>query len=668
MNATFILVFCLLAHKSLQHSLPSQAKALTNEGNEQSTKINQNITDRSAFEHHFQGYNYQGPDHKYDEDITKYHQFFGQKLNTTQLNPWMKTTTISTTAKSQTTTEYVALSYDYPLSGGAPVSSFTFDYEDSPKDEFASALPLGTVAPNEETGDRWIEPNDNETDLIPTPDPSWTPEPPRVKVNEPLSWQVSVFSKEHQPFLRICGASMISRTVMISAAHCFWKECVGLLPASQFAVGAGEVLTYREDDYSSYRQQNDVRSIKVPPTFNGAANNYQNDIAIIQLVGSFYDSQGMRPVCVSFDEDLEKEQQKPGNIATTLGVGPLYKEKFTELQTLKVPYVSSEDCKRSLDNNTLQDFTEDKICAGFKLGTGPVLGDVCIRDPGAGLAFFLGDDQDIAKGIAIPFVRGVASRSHPYDANQLTLYTSVGKYRGFLEENIQDVTEECGKYYRQLGAFLTRNRRNFVCDCYFTFNVDSISLVVLRTLILYTGYNIIECCRRNLWFEKWFIKELCPEACRRWPPYCYYVIAAENGVPGACQFPPYPAIGSYSIVDIEPREELADFSLLYSCPTGFSVSGAHPRCVSGVWSSDFPYCRQGTQQICKGDSGGGLVFPRTERGTQRCYLRGIVSTAPRSDLTCGAGSYTAFTHLVKHEAVVTKFLDARRERDYVNEL
>ncbi|XP_061725635.1 uncharacterized protein LOC133531438 isoform X1 [Cydia pomonella] len=543
MYATVLLVIYLLVHDSVQQSQSFQPCTLANERNEQqNTEIDPSVTDHSdSPDNSFQGQKHRSGQNQsiYDGDTNKYQDTFEQRLNISGPGPWEQ----HTTTTSQTTTEYVPLIFDYPLSEGEPLSTFTFsnDYDEvHSKDGIQDPFPKATEAPKDEIGDRptsqIAEPNDNQTNIV-TIDSDWKPQTTENIDNKRKSWQVSVFSAQEQPYLRVCGASMVSRATVISgkqarsiqlfkireqprylhtrarpgrwdpagwsmtpsrnlcgpgtckiqflgsffhrhfghrslwrltsnAAHCFWKEGEGLLPASQFAVGAGEVLTYRLDDYSSYRQQNDVGSIKVPPTFNGAVTNYQHDIAVVHLAKSFYDSTGMRPVCISFDEDLEKEQMKPGNIATTLGVGLLQRGKLTELQTLKVPYVSSEDCKRTLDKNALQYFTEDKICAGFEPGTSPVLGEICIRDPGAGLAFHLGDNQDLAKGIAVPFLRGVASRSHPCDANQRTLYTNVRIHRAFLEENIQGVVEECGKYYPQLGALLARNERQFICNCY----------------------------------------------------------------------------------------------------------------------------------------------------------------------------------------------------------
>ncbi|XP_046975499.1 modular serine protease-like [Vanessa cardui] len=53
--------------------------------------------------------------------------------------------------------------------------------------------------------------------------------------------------------------------------------------------------------------------------------------------------------------------------------------------------------------------------------------------------------------------------------------------------------------------------------------------------------------------------------------------------------------------------------------------------------------------LCQGDSGGGLAFPASERSTQRFYLRGVVSTAPRNAALCNAHTLTAFTQIIKHE-------------------
>ncbi|GBP30620.1 CLIP domain-containing serine protease 2 [Eumeta japonica] len=58
--------------------------------------------------------------------------------------------------------------------------------------------------------------------------------------------------------------------------------------------------------------------------------------------------------------------------------------------------------------------------------------------------------------------------------------------------------------------------------------------------------------------------------------------------------------------------------------------------------------------LCRGDSGGGLVFrglhESKEKGDRlRYYLKGIASTAPTGDNLCNLYAITSFTHLLQHE-------------------
>ncbi|XP_061725639.1 modular serine protease-like isoform X2 [Cydia pomonella] len=130
------------------------------------------------------------------------------------------------------------------------------------------------------------------------------------------------------------------------------------------------------------------------------------------------------------------------------------------------------------------------------------------------------------------------------------------------------------------------------------------------------------------------LEELCPEACRRWPQYCYYAIAAENGVPGTCQLPPYPRIGSYSIVDVELSVGLADFTLLYSCPSGYRLNGQHPRCVGGGWTSDdFPSCKRDSK--CRLPSHPSVTYNCIDSSQSRCS--NFVSSGQRVLPECRPG-------------------------------
>ncbi|XP_073964033.1 modular serine protease-like [Choristoneura fumiferana] len=154
-----------------------------------------------------------------------------------------------------------------------------------------------------------------------------------------------------------------------------------------------------------------------------------------------------------------------------------------------------------------------------------------------------------------------------------------------------------------------------------------------------------------LCLEPWAMLQaaLCPEACRKWPDYCYYALSAEHGETGTCIFPPFPSLGDYSITDIVPRGVgPADFSLVYSCPAGYRLLGKNPRCIGGVWSGRFPSCIPASYSAVSSDGGGkhscsALQFPCVNgacvRREQRCD--GAMDCADGSDeLNCDEPSST----------------------------
>ncbi|GBP76375.1 hypothetical protein EVAR_53650_1 [Eumeta japonica] len=61
--------------------------------------------------------------------------------------------------------------------------------------------------------------------------------------------------------------------------------------------------------------------------------------------------------------------------------------------------------------------------------------------------------------------------------------------------------------------------------------------------------------------------------------------------------------------------------------------------------------------LCKGDSGGGLVFAKTEGPLRRHYLRGVASTAPNNGKKCNTHAVPMFTHILAHEHFIKDHLN-----------
>lgn len=67
--------------------------------------------------------------------------------------------------------------------------------------------------------------------------------------------------------------------------------------------------------------------------------------------------------------------------------------------------------------------------------------------------------------------------------------------------------------------------------------------------------------------------------------------------------------------------------------------------------------------VCQGDSGGGLVFPKTEDGRKKFYLRGIVSTGVLSmESSCDSNKYTTFTNIAYFDQMIATYTSQYRPR------
>lgn len=56
-----------------------------------------------------------------------------------------------------------------------------------------------------------------------------------------------------------------------------------------------------------------------------------------------------------------------------------------------------------------------------------------------------------------------------------------------------------------------------------------------------------------------------------------------------------------------------------------------------------------TENVCQGDSGGGLVIPIGKDGVTKYYLRGLVSVGGAAGTECAVNHYTTFTNVLQYE-------------------
>ncbi|CAB3232241.1 unnamed protein product [Arctia plantaginis] len=245
-----------------------------------------------------------------------------------------------------------------------------------------------------------------------------------------LPWHVGIYRKTSNPFMQICGGSLVSNNVVISAAHCFWNDITKKQPASNYAVAVGKLYRPWNNERDVDAQKSDVKEINIPSLFLGSAANFQEDIAIVILVTPFVYQTYVRPVCLNFDTNFERRQLVPNKLGKVAGWG-LTEENGNASQVLKVvemPYINIDTCINTLPPSFREYITGDKICAGYTNGTA-----LCKGDSGGGLAFA---DQEL--GVDRYYLRGVVSTApnneNLCNANTYTTFTKITKHEDLIKE------------------------------------------------------------------------------------------------------------------------------------------------------------------------------------------------------------------------------------------
>ncbi|CAH0698546.1 unnamed protein product [Spodoptera exigua] len=166
---------------------------------------------------------------------------------------------------------------------------------------------------------------------------------------------------EHQPY-RVPG--MRER----GAAHCFWSRGELLSPAN-YVVAAGKLYRTWDHPNDTNVQISDIREIRVPDRFQGAATNFQDDIALLTLVTNLVYTRQVRPVCIDFDYEFDSRQLKVFSVGKVAGWGVTEQGLFSEvLRVADMPYVSVADCLTDIAEKYKAYITGDKFCAGYKNG------------------------------------------------------------------------------------------------------------------------------------------------------------------------------------------------------------------------------------------------------------------------------------------------------------
>ncbi|XP_060871702.1 uncharacterized protein LOC132945906 isoform X2 [Metopolophium dirhodum] len=234
-------------------------------------------------------------------------------------------------------------------------------------------------------------------------------------LNGMAPWNVGVyrFNIRKSNYDLICGGSIISPNLVVSAAHCFWKKGISSNKISvndglyKIAVGKySRNFTIIDNEFTKIMN---VEIVYLNEHYYGASGYYADDIAIIMLKTRISFSIGVTPVCVNWSGINTITNGDEGKI-----VGWGKTEKGIEspiLQEASLLYIDHSSCRKMYTNGFERFVTVDKFCAGSAMGGGVLQGD-----SGAGLSFLYSNSY---------YLTGVASIKDQESNDSVAVFTEI---------------------------------------------------------------------------------------------------------------------------------------------------------------------------------------------------------------------------------------------------
>ncbi|XP_072946360.1 chymotrypsin-like elastase family member 2A isoform X2 [Epargyreus clarus] len=250
-------------------------------------------------------------------------------------------------------------------------------------------------------------------------------------------WHVAIYKRDRANIKYICGGTLISKAVVLTAAHCVTLTGVPVVP---------EILSVILGKYNLIggdleTQEREVLSVIAHEDF-APKRFLENDIALLKLKSEATYSDYVQPACIWYSQAYER---LPTNkvFGTVVGWGFDQTDTLsTQLQQSSMPKISDAKCIKKnplfygnvLNNNK-------KFCAGYANGT-----SACNGDSGGGFVVFVPDTakDDAPNAQGSWYVRGIVSMTASRkdvaicDPHQYVVFTDVAKYTGWIKRHMEN--------------------------------------------------------------------------------------------------------------------------------------------------------------------------------------------------------------------------------------
>ena len=227
--------------------------------------------------------------------------------------------------------------------------------------------------------------------------------------SDPINQFVSLLryqNSDNSWHLRGCGASLVSRCHVLTAAHCINNSVNGVY------VNSWRPQHGNSGEHFHFSPVNDSY---VHENFDDDTN--QNDVAILEMESCIPHDRAADYPIMKLSDSNQLDDLPSGEMLTVIGLGRLSSGGSSpdQLQTVDVPYILKSECESYYPNS----IHDDMICAGYPNGGQ----DSCKGDSGGPMFFEDSNNNFIQVGIvswgtgcALPGKPGVyASVGYHYD-------------------------------------------------------------------------------------------------------------------------------------------------------------------------------------------------------------------------------------------------------------
>ncbi|XP_063293289.1 suppressor of tumorigenicity 14 protein [Pelobates fuscus] len=225
-------------------------------------------------------------------------------------------------------------------------------------------------------------------------------------------WQVSLHARNEG---HACGASLVSPTLLLSAAHCF-QDIQGIRYSDPSLWTAYLGLHNQAQRTSQDIVQRSIKRIVTHKSFSDYT--YDNDIAVLELSSPVTYTDFIQPICIP-----DSTRTFPvGKSLWVTGWGALIEggTGASVLQKADIRIINYNECNQLLENQ----LTERMICAGFVSGGI----DACQGDSGGPLSSLESNNKMYLAGV-VSWGDGCARRNKP------GAYTNVTAMRDWIKIN-----------------------------------------------------------------------------------------------------------------------------------------------------------------------------------------------------------------------------------------